>query len=717
MSNKSKPMNIKPFLAFIFLFLGTFIQAQNSLKVLNAAAGPGEKSSILIDLANADEVVGAEFTLTVPQGLIVNEKESKIIESRKGDHAIYVNIEKNNPRNYHFIILSFTSTSFKGNSGNLLEIPIEIPLNYTSGQTHNLDLSGVVLSSKNAVDIGSNHVNGKLTIATAQYPDLTISGIAAPESKITPEGKINLSWKVDNIGGRIASGGWIEQVSIVSDQTGLEYNLGTVSYNEDLDKQQSVNRSAVFNLPKVLGIEGNVKVKINIIANTAVKEPESLKNNNKVTAATSILLEKRLYLTLDKKSIDENSNEVIRATLTQSGDRSTDKTFDLTASLLSQLQFDASVKILKDQSSVVFYIKPIDNTANDGNRTVTLSVSGNDYPAVSDAVEIIDNEYSVITLTPSKIAATGGETITVTLETGYAKTKDTKFTITADQSSRWTVPAEVTLPAGSKTTSFTITVKNNKVPEQTVTGKLTLRAEGFQAGNTEIILKSSNVPAFELEIAPQTISKGDGVYATYATLKRTTKSEINTAVRLKASIANALILPDVIDFPANVNSKRFNIGAINNGIVDGTKVVNVTADVYVSSCNCTIPAGDGSSASKNITILDSNGPALTVKANPATVKAGVQKAAKITISRNTVDTSTAVLVKLSSDSPTIVSIPAQVSIPVGQESVEVEINTIIDPSKSGDQTARIQAEAASFSSGFTWILVTDKTNQMLLLTR
>lgn len=708
MSNKSKPMNIKPFLAFIFLFLGTFIQAQNSLKVLNAAAGPGEKSSILIDLANADEVVGAEFTLTVPQGLIVSEKESKIIESRKGDHAIYVNIEKNNPRNYHFIILSLTSTSFKGNSGNLLEIPIEIPLNYTSGQTHNLDLSGVVLSSKNALDIGSNHVNGKLTIATAQYPDLTISGIAAAESKITPEGKINVSWKVDNIGGRIASGGWIEQVSIVSDQTGLEYNLGTVSYNEDLDKQQSVNRSAVFNLPKVLGIEGNVKVKINIIANTAVKEPESLKNNNKVTAATSILLEKRLYLTLDKKSIDENSNEVIRATLTQSGDRSTDKTFDLTASLLSQLQFDASVKILKDQSSVVFYIKPIDNTANDGNRTVTLSVSGNDYPAVSDAVEIIDNEYSVITLTPSKIAATDGETITVTLETGYAKTKDTKFTITADQSSRWTVPAEVTLPAGSKTTSFTITVKNNKVPEQTVTGKLTLRAEGFQAGNTEIILKSSNVPAFELEIAPQTISKGDGVYATYATLKRTTKSEINTAVRLKASIANALILPDVIDFPANVNSKRFNIGAINNGIVDGTKVVNVTADVYVSSCNCTIPAGDGSSASKNITILDSNGPALTVKANPATVKAGVQKAAKITISRNTVDTSTAVLVKLSSDSPTIVSIPAQVSIPVGQESVEVEINTIIDPSKSGDQTARIQAEAASFSSGFTWILVTDQ---------
>ncbi|WP_253785226.1 T9SS type A sorting domain-containing protein [Flavobacterium sp. HSC-32F16] len=706
-SNELKTMKIKPFLVFIFLFLGTFIQAQNSLKVVNASAGPGEKSAVVIDLANADEVVGAEFTLTVPQGLIVSEKDAKIIESRKGDHAIYVNIDKNNPRNYHFIVLSLSSTSFKGNNGALLEIPIEIPLNYTSGQTHNLDLSGVVLSSKNAVDIGSNHVNGKLTIANAQYPDLTISGITTAESNITPDGKINVSWKVDNIGDRIASGGWIEQVSIVSDQTGLEYNLGTVSYNEDLDKQKSISRNAAFNLPKVLGIEGNVKVKINIIANTAVKEPESLKTNNKVTAASSILLEKRLFLTLDKKTIDENSNEVIRATLTQSGDRSSDKTYVLAASLASQLQFDSSVKIVKDQSSVVFYIKPIDNLDNDGNRTVSLTISGNDYPAVSDTIEIIDNEFSTITLTPSKITATDGETITVTLETGFAKTKDVKFTITADQSSRWTVPADVTLPAGSKTTLFTITVKNNKVPEQTVTGKVILRAEGFQAGNTEIILKSSNVPAFELEIAPQTISKSDGVYATYATLKRIDKSEISTKVRLKANIANVLILPDVIDFPANVNSKRFNIGAVNNGIVDGTKVVNVTAEVYSSACNCSFPAGEGSSAGKDITILDSNGPALVVKANPGTVKAGVQKAAKITISRNTVDTSKAILVKLSSDSPTIVSIPAEISIPVGQESVEIEINTIIDPLKTGDQTARIQAEADTFSSGFAWILVTD----------
>ena len=702
-------MKIKPFLLFLFLFLATFTFAQNSLKVVNAAAGPGDKAKILIDLTNTAEVVGAEFTLTVPQGLMVSEKESKIIESRKGDHAIYVNIEKNNPRNYHFIILSLTSTSLKGNSGTLLEIPIEIPLNYIEGQTHNLTLSGVVLSSKNAVDIGSNHTNGILTIATAQFPDLTISGITTNETKITPEGKITVSWGVDNIGEKIASGGWIEQVSIVSDATGLEYNLGTVSYNEDLDKKKSVSRNATFNLPKVLGIDGNVKVKINLIANTAVKEPESLKANNKVTATSSIVLEKVLFLTLDKKSIAENSTEVIRATLTQSGDRSTDKTYDIVASQLNQLGFDATVKIAKDQSSVVFYIKPTDNTVTDGNRTVKLTLSGNNYAAVSDNIEIIDNEFSVITLTPSKVSATDGDVITVTLESDFAKSTDTKFTISADQNSRWIVPAEVILPAGSKTVSFNITVKNNKVPEATVTGKLTLRAEGFQAGNTEVVLKSSNIPGFEMEISPTTISKADGVYATYVTIKRLDKSDIATNIRLKPSIANALILPDVIDFPINVNQKKFNIGAVNNGIVDGTKTVNLAAEVYIASCNCTVPAGSGGSTiSKNITILDSNGPTLILKANPSTVKAGAENVTKITVARNTVDTSTAILVKLSSDSPTIVTIPATVTIPVGSESVEVSISTKIDVTKSGDQTVRLAAEADSFASGFSWILVTDQ---------
>jgi len=716
--NKRQTMKVKSFLVFIILFLGTFTYAQNSLKIIDVMAGPGEKSKILVELTNSDEVVGTEFTLTIPQGLIVSEKESKIIESRKGDHAIYVNIEKNNPQNYHFIILSLTSNSFKENKGTLLEIPIEIPMGYATGQTYNLSLSGVVLSSKNAVDIGSNHENGKLVIANALYPDLAVSGIVTNESTITPGGKINVSWGVNNVGERIASGGWTEQISIISEKTGLEYNLGSISYSSDLEKGKSISRNATFNLPKIIGIDGNVKIKINLIPNPSVKEPATLKDNNKLIAANTIVLEKVLYLTLDKKSIDENSTEVIRATITQSGDRSIDNTFQITASHSGQLDHPATIKIPKDQSSAVFYIKPIDNTIPDGNRKITLSLSGNNYPAVAEEIEIIDNEVSLIALTASKTIATDGESITITLQTDFAKSKDIKFSITTDQDSRWTAPKEVTLPAGSKSITFSVEVKNNKTPEPTVTGKITTRAEGFQAGNTEIILKSSNIPAFEFEITPETISKGDGVYATYATIKRLDKSDVSVNIRLKASVANALILPELIEFPANVNQRKFNIGAVNNGIVDGTKTVEVTAEVYLPSCNCTLGAANsGSPLTKTITILDSNGPALLVKASPATLKAGQENSGKITIIRNTTDTSTAITVKLSSDAPTIISIPATTTIPAGKESVEVNLSTKIDTNKIGDQTIRVQAEADNFAAGFAWLLVTDQNKPDAVITK
>ena len=108
-----------------------------------------------------------------------------------------------------------------------------------------------------------------------------------------------------------------------------------------------------------------------------------------------------------------------------------------------------------------------------------------------------------------------------------------------------------------------------------------------------------------------------------------------------------------------------------------------------------------------------------VKASPSTVKAGIQKAGKIVISRNTVrseDINNSLLVNLSTDSPTIVDIPKTAEIFPGQKSVEVEFNTIIDPNKKGDQTIRIQAEADKYSSGFGWLLVTDQNKPDAIIT-
>jgi len=693
-------------LTALFMLGASAIHAQNSLKVANVTAGPGEKSNISIELNNTDQVVGFQFTLTVPQGLIVSEKAVELT-SRKGDQVVYP--QKVSATQYMFLCFSLSNDFFKGNSGTLLNIPIELPIGYQPGTTYPLTLSGVILSSAAGTDIGSNHQNGTLTVGAAQTPDLQVSGVNVSETEISPNGTISVSWGVKNIGNAGASGTWTEQVSLVSTLTGDRYLLGNVSYTGSLAMNETISRNGKFNIPKIPGMDGEVKVEVNLVPGATIVELETAKANNKALSANSATLKKLLYLSFNQSQVDENATTPVSATLTMSGNRSVAQTFQLSCSASDQLTFPATITIGQNQSAVAFDILPVNNNIADGNRTLSLTASGNNYPDASQEITIIDDEIGTVTLMSSKYSVTDGDQITVTLTTDRTRTKDATFTLTADQPARWNVPASILLPAGSQTVTFPVGIKTFSTPEPTVTGKITAKAEGYKSGTVEISIVSANIPAFEFTIDPNAISEGDGVYATYAVIKRLDKPEVAVTLNLKPDKTGMLILPTSINFPAGVSQQKFNIGVIDNDMVDGTRVVNIMASIYLPSCNCTTGAGTGGTElSRTVTIFDNDGLALSVKANPSTVKAGLTNAAIITISRNTTDLSNPFNVRLSVNEPTIVSIPATAVIPAGQKSVDVNINTVIDPSKVGDQTVRIQAEADNYTSGFGWILVSDQ---------
>jgi len=696
--------------AFIFtallLLCATMINAQNSLKVADVTAGPGDKSNISIELNNTGNVVGFQFTLTVPSGLIVSEKAVEFT-SRKADHIVYP--KKINATQYLFISYSPTNEFFSGNSGTLLEIPVELPVGFQPGTTYPLSLSGVILSSVEGTDIGSDHQNGTLTVGEAKTPDLEVSGVVIGDSEISPSGTISVSWGVKNIGNASASGGWTEQITLVSDQTGDRYLLGSVSYAGEVAIGETVSRNGKFNIPKIPGMDGNVKVEVNVIPNAAIKELDSDKGNNKALSSGSVALSKLIYLSLNQTQVDENTASPVRATLTRSGFRTSAGEFQVSCSMNDQLTFPATVTIGENQSSAVFDIQPVDNNIADGNRTVSVAVSGNGYPEASQNLTIIDNEAGIITLTSSKYSVTDGDQITITLQTDIARTQDMTIALTADQPTRWNVPSTVILPAESQTVTFQVGIKTMTTAEPAVTGKITAKADGYKTGTVEINFASSNIPAFDFTIDPVTISEGDGIYATYAVIKRLDNPQASVTLRLSADVTNQLILPASVNFPAGVTQQKFNIGAVDNDIVDGTRTVTVTASVNLPSCGCTAGAGiDGATLSQTITILDNDGLALKLKATPSTVKAGITNASKITISRNTLDFSESVNLRLSSDMPSVVSIPATATIPAGQASVDVNITTMIDPEKKGDQTVRIQAEADNYTTGFAWILVSDQ---------
>jgi large repetitive protein len=275
----------------------TSIFGQNSMVIKDVAAGPGDEAKIVVALNNTDNVAGFQFTLKLPNTLIVKEREVKFIQ-RNTNHVIY---PKNNGNGeYLFLCFSSTNDAFTGNSGDLFEIPVEIPLSYTTGQTYNLTLSGVEVSSPQGQEIGSNHKNGLLSIVEGKNPDLKVENISFPTFDITPNGKFTIKWDVQNIGKSIALGGWTEQVYLVSQVNAKKYLIGNSSYNQNLIENQTINRAVEFNIPTVIGFDGSVKIEIVILPNASVKEPDIFKLNNTSVSVTNARLFNPNYA-LEKK--------------------------------------------------------------------------------------------------------------------------------------------------------------------------------------------------------------------------------------------------------------------------------------------------------------------------------------------------------------------------------------------------------------------------------
>jgi hypothetical protein len=108
-----------------------------------------------------------------------------------------------------------------------------------------------------------------------------------------------------------------------------------------------------------------------------------------------------------------------------------------------------------------------------------------------------------------------------------------------------------------------------------------------------------------------------------------------------------------------------------------------------------------------LTVLDDDGPALSLAAVPNVVPEGVSNGGTLKVSRNTPG-GPALPVTLYHTSPDELNIPSQVTIPEGQSFVSVPIATIDDSVSDGDQLVPVSASASGFSGGTSWIIVTDR---------
>ncbi|MDE6131142.1 MAG: hypothetical protein K2F74_06090, partial [Muribaculaceae bacterium] len=140
---------------------------------------------------------------------------------------------------------------------------------------------------------------------------------------------------------------------------------------------------------------------------------------------------------------------------------------------------------------------------------------------------------------------------------------------------------------------------------------------------------------------------------------------------------------------------------------DGALSVTIRAAVFLSGCSCSAAGRNGGTVSRTVTIIDNDGPSLSMAASRSTLRKD-SRTTELTISRNTPVTS-AQEVRLSADTEGILSMPELVVIPAGKKEVRVPVEALDGAFHGEEMTVSVNASANGFSKGICLLLISDRT--------
>ena len=591
-----------------------------------------------------------------------------------------------------------------------LSLPIDLSGNYYFiVKTDNSNSVAELLETNNE---GKTAAASTVTLKT--LPDILVKDIQPSVTDVNPGDSLTINWKVENIGGTTATGGWAERITIVP-ISGLKITISPNTENRlPLNSVSTINRTRKIKIPNLPKFSGEAKIEIELFPFPELQEYAASKANNKAQSASAIALADMLSLEIQASSVLESTPLPVRCIVTRSGDIASALDVNLAASVAGQVTIPVSVTIPANQSSIVFNLNTVNNAVLEGPRNVNIAASAASYANSVKTITILDDEIPKLTATLSNPTPTEGETIELTVTRDLVTNQALTVSMATNKANQWTFPSSLVIQANEASGKVSVVVTDDNLPELKADAFIFVSSAGVTPGQVVGSIVDNDVPQVTFEILSDTVSESAGVYATWGLITRV-KGDENITVNLTQSPAGALFFPATINLAKGVGSQKFNIGVVDNGDVDGYRKSVVSGSIYLSSCNCGTTPDNGGIVTAELVIADNDGPALSVSVNPLSLPEGKTNAGNLTISRNT-QTDNALDITISHNDNTEVTIPTAATIPAGQKSVIVPISTINDDVEDGNQMVLVQAGATSFTTGFGYVFVTDQNKPDLEIT-
>ena len=699
-------MKIRRYITMM-LFLLMYITAtpQNNLSVGKLTGGQGKDVLIPVSLENTDEVVALQFDLQLPFDRS-SRTAPTLSQSRINEHTVSVRNLGNHK--YRVVVVNMSNRPLSGNAGTIINFPMAVPTGLDPGTEYAVSLSDVIITNRKGDNIqGDSNVNGSYTVQRENAPDLATTDVNITESTLVPGKSLAVTWKVSNIGNADTRSGWTERVYLVSNETEEAVHIGNTYFSNTLIQGGYIARSATFNLSQTVGLEGEVTAKVVVEPNSGCGEYNADRANNTATGGTAEL-EKHLFLTAPDKSVKEG--ESMRLTLKRSGDRSMDETFSIASSLPEHAKVPATVTISKGQSAASFdVVCPDNNVVNDYSK-VTITVNkANGYPQdVATSFNIKDDELLPLTVKLDKTEYNEGETMKATVSVPYRIGNDTLTVyFSVEKPKRFRLPKSYTFEPGAKEAVIDIPIIDDNIAANDETLQLSVSADHHLTGTALFVLKDNDVPAISMTLLPTTVSEAAGYNAIHATIKRTEAKNSKITLKLSDDSNGELYYTTPITMPEGIEEVTFPIGVKDNQKVDGTRKVKFSAAIYITDCGCSAIGDKQTVVSDTITVLDNDGPTLSVTSNKTTILEGDATGATLTISRN--DAMTSPLTVTLSAKGDDLQFAKTVTIPAGKESVTTPFVALSNEASEGNRTISVIASSDGYSSGTVWMLISDQT--------
>ncbi len=305
------------------------------------------------------------------------------------------------------------------------------------------------------------------------------------------------------------------------------------------------------------------------------------------------------------------------------------------------------------------FLVVVTDSANDVNEVEEDNNVGVSGTAVSVPVRL--------TLAPASGELREDQSLTVTVARSGQREAALDVGLVTSDATEVAVPAQITIPAGQGSASFTVRAVADGIVDGTQAATITAAAGGFAPVTAQFVVIDAEVPQLALQAASTTVPEGLILNLSVSTpLVQAT----DLTVTLSSEWPNQLIAPVTVIIPAGQNTAPFLVAAAEDTLVEGGKSYTITASAVGHLAGVL-----------DVTVQDDDVPLVTLAFSKTTLSEGDGSQAAVgTVSRDAA-TDRALTVRIEPDAPGLL-LPLDVEIPGSAVSASFAIgvvdNTAVD---------------------------------------